>query len=303
MGMNKDSGTQAIITRCPNCDKTYKVHPDRLPEGVSSFPCRACGSLIAIAGRTGPEASSGEGETPAVLVAVNEIDLAQLIQRILHREGFRCLLASNGADALERLREDRVDLLLINVFLPDMMAFDVLEQKPAGEQGERVPVVLLSSVHHAARYKRAPTSLYGADDYLERHHLPDLLIPKIRRLIGNQDQRKQTVDPARMPPLTDEQVRQRRDLEEIESSTGHPDEPLMTEIRRFCRVIAGDIALYNEDIISSTQPEDLLEAISNDLKEGVELLERKFPGTGDQTPRLLREEMVRLLNSRGIQVP
>jgi len=178
----RESEKAGVIIKCSGCGKTYKVHTDRLPQGVSTFPCRKCGSLLPI---DGIDASDQPGEVAVegaltVLVAVNEDELAALVQRILQRHAYRVLVVSTGEQTLKTVQLESVDLLLINIYLPDMMGFEVLERMGEMEGSQRIPVILLSSVHHAAKYKRAPTSLYGADDYLERHHLPDLLIPKIR---------------------------------------------------------------------------------------------------------------------------
>jgi len=45
-------------------------------------------------------------------------------------------------------------------------------------------VVLVSAIYDKTRYKRAPSSLYGADDYIERHHIHDGLIPKLKKMLG-----------------------------------------------------------------------------------------------------------------------
>jgi DNA-binding response OmpR family regulator len=272
---------------------------------VSTFPCRACGSLVPISVE---DASNNAGKSAAVksqtvLIAVNEGDLAEFVKRILQGHGYHVCVVSSGAETLEMLRIESVDLLLINVFLPDMMGFEVLDRIREGKDEKPIPSILLSSVHHATRYKRAPTSLYGANDYLERHHLPDLLVPKIKLLLEKGNEEQVSVSPNTVPPLTDEQVRQRRELEEIENTSRETMDTLDTEIQRMCRVIAGDIALYNEDIIRSTEPHKLLETIAEDLREGEKLLERKFPEVGGNAPHLLRKEIVLLLESRGIRIP
>jgi hypothetical protein len=94
----------------------------------------------------------------------------------------------------------------------------------------------------------------------------------------------------------------RRDLETVEKASPSPEDSRMGEIQRMCRVIAGDIALYNEDVITSSSPETLLEAITADLTEGEALLMSRFPEMEDQISHLLKAEMLRLLVSRGIQV-
>ena len=239
-----------------------------------------------------------------ILVVVEEKELAQLIERILSRHGYKGQSVHSGEEAVEAVRDNNLDLILINVFLPDMMGYEILDAINGKREKERkIPSILLSSVHHAARYKRAPTSLYGADDYIERHHLPDLLVPKIRRILDSDGAEQPAVDPSKLPPPEDEQIRERREIESLEMSREPSEDPAAEDIQRLCRVIAGDIALYNEDVISTTAPGQILEAISQDLAEGEALLDRKFPGKGEQSSQLLREEMANLLESRGITNP
>ncbi len=294
-----DSGASVIVARCSNCDKAYKIHTKRLPAGISSFPCRACGELIPISKQVEKVPDPEEGK---ILVVVEEQELGELIQRILNSRGFQGHLATSGKEATEILGGEALDLLLVSVFLPDMMGYDLLDKVGTGQFGKRLPSILLSSIHHAARYKRAPTSLYGADDYIERHHLPDLLVPKIQRLLSTGEKILPNVTPDELPPPTDDQVLLRRDLEALEKTGPVPEYPQMEEIQRMCRVIAGDIALYNEDVIATTPPGNLLDAIASDLSEGEALLLSKFPEMEDQLSHLLKGEILRLLNSRGIQI-
>jgi CheY-like chemotaxis protein len=300
MSIEPNSGASGVIVKCEGCDKAYRIHPEKLPSGVTSFPCRACGTLVPLSA-VRPQADSG-GAAGRVLIVLEEEELGNLIGRILENGGFEGSQVNTGMKALEILRESSFDIVLLSVYLPDMMGYELLD-KLKGEKEGGVPSILLSSIHHATRYKRAPTSLYGADDYLERHHLPDLLVPKIRRLLLPDRGSHPPVTPGNVPPPTDEQVQARRDLEAVERVYPDSEYPRMGEIQRMCRVIAGDIALYNEDVISSTAPGSLLEAIAADIVEGESLLMSRFPEMEEQVPHLLKGEMLRLLNSRGIEIP
>jgi DNA-binding response OmpR family regulator len=300
MSSASHTGSSGFVIKCEGCDKAYKIHPEKLPSGISAFPCRACGTLVPI-----PQIQVDKVPTQApgrILVVVEEEELGKLIQRILDSSGYQGNLAFSGKEALNVLKEGEMDLLLTNVYLHDMMSYELLDKLTSGEFGPVIPSILLSAVHHGARYKRAPTTLYGADDYLERHHLSDLLIPKIRRLLSPNEDTPGKITPADVPPPTDDQVQVRRDLETMENAIQPPEDHQMGAIQRLCRVIVGDIALYNEDIISSTAPESLLDAIASDLREGESLLLNKFPEMEDQLSPLLRGEMLRLLDSRGIQI-
>lgn len=301
MSSVSSTGTSGNIIKCEGCDKVYKIHPEKLPSGITSFPCRACGTLIPIMqlqAESLPEDSAGQ-----ILIVVDEEELGKLIQRILESGAFKGHLAINGRAALKAIEKGAPDLILVSVYLPDMMGYELLDKVGEAVEDRRIPSILMSAVHHAARYKRAPTSLYGADDYVERHHLPDLLIPKIRRLLSPDVGSLPEVTPKNVPSPSDDQVLARRDLEKMERTGHNYETPQMGEIQRMCRVIAGDIALYNEDVIASTSPEKLLDAIASDLSEGEALLMSRFPEMEDQLSHLLRAEMLRMLSSRGIQVP
>lgn len=300
MSSASHTGASGIIIKCEGCEKAYRIHPEKLPSGISSFPCRACGTLVPIPLHAQVDETADAGGS--ILIAVEEEELGKLIQRILGNKGYLGHLVTSGKEAIEALNGGGVDLLLLSVYLPDMMGYELLDQISDDRTGPGIPSILLSAVHHAARYKRAPTSLYGADDYLERHHLPDLLLPKIQRLLSAGEDPPPKVTPLEVPPPTDQQILARRDLESMERANRISSEPQMGEIQRMCRVIVGDIALYNEDVIASTAPGDLLDAIASDLSEGEALLKSRFPELEDQLSPLLRGEMLRLLGSRGIQI-
>ena len=294
-----------VIVKCSWCGKVYRVHLDRLPDGVSTFPCRGCGSPLSIPGPVDPgkeEIGIGQ-EASRVLLAVSEEDLAELIRKILRRAGYQVLVGHSGAEALDILEKKPVDVLLVSVSLPDLMGFEVLDRLRQMEGKKSVPSILLSSVHHGARYKRAPASLYGANDYIERHHLPDMLLPKIERLLSPPEEASPPQATHSPGPLSDEQVLQRRELEGIEDSPSGGEDSREVQLRRLCRVIAGDIVLYNEDVIRSTDLSGVLEKLGEDLREGEALLEGKFGEAGKQASDWLREEVDLLIRKRNGQNP
>jgi response regulator RpfG family c-di-GMP phosphodiesterase len=72
---------------------------------------------------------------------------------------------------------------LIDVALPGLFAFELVDKVRNRPALKEVKILLLSSVYNKMAYKRTPTSLYGADDYIEKHHISDDLVPKINQLI------------------------------------------------------------------------------------------------------------------------
>ena len=86
-----------------------------------------------------------------------------------------------GRAALAAL-ERRPAALVLDVALPAVHAYEIVEEVKRRAPDTRV--VLVASIYNRTGYKRRPTSLYGADDYVEQHHIPDALLVKLERLIG-----------------------------------------------------------------------------------------------------------------------
>jgi CheY-like chemotaxis protein len=93
-------------------------------------------------------------------------------------------LASNGQEALSILEKEHPEIAYLDVALPQVLGFEVCEIIKKSPRLKETKVVLVSSIYDKTRYKRAPSSLYGADDYIERHHINDGLIPKLRKMLN-----------------------------------------------------------------------------------------------------------------------
>lgn len=289
-----------LIVSCPLCSKRFKVHPDRLPKGVTSFNCRKCGALINI--RLPQEPVKPQEGSRTVLVVLDETELADLIVKILARGSLNSKIVVTGEEALNIMDTYPPDAAVISVALPDMMGYEVVDWIRRSDSIRDIPVILLSSLHHGTRFKRAPTSLYGADDYIERHHLPDLLVPKFKNLFQKGAEAK-PLDAASgtSEPLSDEEVDERREIERLEDSTAEKEEmPIAEEVSRMARVIAGDILLYNEGTISGSSVEDAKKALDNDIEEGKRVLAARFPEFTGNTADILSEEITKVLQSAGI---
>jgi adenylate cyclase len=89
-----------------------------------------------------------------------------LLSRSIELLGHRCALAENGRVALERLRSEAFDLLLLDIEMPELDGFAVLEQLKADPQLREVPVIVTSSVEGLDNVIRCID--LGAEDYLRK---------------------------------------------------------------------------------------------------------------------------------------
>ncbi len=119
---------------------------------------------------------------PRVVVAHDSETIREAVRRLLADAGYAVRAVSDGNQAMKLLRAERPQALVLDVAIGGLFAFEVLEAL----RSESLPTrtVLIASVYNRTGYKRRPTTLYGADDYVEQHHIPDSLVPKVARLVG-----------------------------------------------------------------------------------------------------------------------
>ena len=90
-----------------------------------------------------------------------------LLARSLELQGHRVALAENGRVALEMLRAESFDLLLLDMEMPEMDGFQLLEQIAVDARLRDLPVIVTSSLEGIAHIVRCIE--LGAEDYLHRH--------------------------------------------------------------------------------------------------------------------------------------
>ena len=112
----------------------------------------------------------------SILIADDEARIAGFIEKGLRAAGYATRIASNGTDALALAQTDEFDLLVLDVNMPGMTGFDVLEALRG--QGSRMPIIMLT-----ARTDLGDTIAGlegGADDYLGKPFRFDELLARIR---------------------------------------------------------------------------------------------------------------------------
>ena len=117
-----------------------------------------------------------------------------LLGRSLEQLGHRVAMAENGRIALEMLRRESFDLLLLDMEMPEMSGFQVLEQMVADLQLRDLPVIVTSSLEGVAHVARCIE--LGADDYLPKPVNPVLLKARIGSSLEKKrlrDQQKELV--------------------------------------------------------------------------------------------------------------
>ena len=104
--------------------------------------------------------------TPATILAIDDNRAFNYaICRALEQNGYRCLHAHEGAEALSLAEEQLPDAILLDVNLPDMTGFEVCRRLKADAKTSSIPVVFLSAAQNSAHAKETGKSV-GADGFL-----------------------------------------------------------------------------------------------------------------------------------------
>ena len=113
-----------------------------------------------------------------ILVVDDEQRMVRFIRLNLEHDGFQVISAYNGNDALEQVRTQLPDLVLLDVMMPDLDGFEVLRR--IREQSS-VPVIMLTAKGEEDDRVRGLET--GADDYVTKPFSPRELVSRVRAVL------------------------------------------------------------------------------------------------------------------------
>src|SRR5919112_1465902 len=102
-------------------------------------------------------------EAPRILLVDDEKSVQTLLSYPLRKEGYEVVPATTGREALERFREGRFDLVVLDVMLPEVDGFDVCKELRARSS---VPIIMLTA--KTEEVDKVLGLELGADDYITK---------------------------------------------------------------------------------------------------------------------------------------
>jgi DNA-binding response OmpR family regulator len=116
-----------------------------------------------------------------VLVAEDDTAIRELIQTQLRLAGYDTFSAHNGREALDRVRDWRPHAMLLDINMPVVDGFGVLEELQVLDPERRVAVMVLTARHSGEDVRRAIA--LGAKDFLMKPFTHTDLVNRVRRLL------------------------------------------------------------------------------------------------------------------------
>lgn len=119
--------------------------------------------------------------TYSILVVDDEPHIRQILQFTLERVGYRVVTCAGGQEAIERMVEDKPDLLLLDVMMPQMDGYEVCRKMRQDFTLSQIPVIMLSA--KGDQTDKVVGLEQGANDYLVKPYSNDELLLRVKNVL------------------------------------------------------------------------------------------------------------------------
>ncbi len=121
--------------------------------------------------------------TKKILIIEDEKIMLELLQKKLTKEGYEVLVARDGKEGLEKMRKKNPNLILLDIIMPKMGGFEVMEEMNKDKKFKKIPVIVVSNSGQPVELDRAQK--LGAKDWLIKTEFdPQEVLDKVVEQIG-----------------------------------------------------------------------------------------------------------------------
>jgi len=118
-----------------------------------------------------------------ILMVEDEEIMIDLLQRKIAQEGYEISVTRNGEEGLAAMKKKKPDLVLLDIIMPKMGGFEVMENMQKDKDLKKIPVIVISNSGQPVEIDRAQKN--GAKDWLIKTEFdPQEVIEKIKKQIG-----------------------------------------------------------------------------------------------------------------------
>lgn len=117
-----------------------------------------------------------------ILCVEDEPEMIDLIRLILGRRGFEVKGATGGVEGLRMVREEKPDLVLLDLMMPDMDGWEVYQQIKADEKTKGIPVIVVTAKAQSID-KVLGLHIAKVDDYIAKPFSPQDLLNSIEKVL------------------------------------------------------------------------------------------------------------------------
>jgi signal transduction histidine kinase len=192
--------------------------------------------LIAAGEKTTASNAVKDSHQPTVLVVDDNADMREYIQSLLGRQ-FNVVTASNGKEALEKIKEEKPTLVLSDVMMPVMDGIQLIKEIKSRDETSNLPVILLTA--RAGEESRIEGYETGADDYLVKPFAAKELVARIKAqvLIARKRDAIEEDLERKVRERTQQLEKSNRELESFNYIASHDLQEPLRKIQTFIHLI------------------------------------------------------------------
>ena len=125
-----------------------------------------------------------------ILIVEDEDDIIEFVSAALEENGFATDAARNGEEAMERIRQSRPDLIIMDILMPQQSGIKMYRDLKFSDSLKDIPVIVYSGVAkrtflrtQAARSERGGRSVPEPDAYIEKPAKPEDLVSVVKKIL------------------------------------------------------------------------------------------------------------------------
>lgn len=116
-----------------------------------------------------------------ILVVEDDKNISKLLKYNLEKDGYDCSIAISGEEALDKLKKRPVDLIILDIMLPEMDGFEVTRVIKQDERLRTIPIIMLTA--KGEEVDRIVGFELGADDYVVKPFSPRELLLRVKSVL------------------------------------------------------------------------------------------------------------------------
>jgi len=186
---------------------------------------------------------------PAILIVDDNVMNREVLYRRLQRLDYTLHCATDGYDALEKLQQHDIDLILLDIMMPGMDGIEVLQKVKSDQQLHHIPVIMITALDEVESVARCIEM--GAEDYLPKPFNPVLLMARVSACLNKKQLHDQEQEYTQnLETRVEEQIHKisQSQLSTIfaTSKLAESKDPETGEhldrMRMYCRILASDLS-------------------------------------------------------------
>jgi len=129
-----------------------------------------------------------------ILIVDDDLDTLRLVGLLLQRKGYQITAANHGGQALDKVRAEQPDLILLDVMMPDMDGFEVVRRLRADANTSSIPIIMFTAKTQVD--DKVTGFEAGADDYLTKPTHPAELLARVKAILARSARKRALSIPA-----------------------------------------------------------------------------------------------------------